>query len=506
MRSILASGPTGPQLGIGTALSRQAARQPERRAISRGTRTITYGALDARANRRARALEVAGCGQDDIIAICSSDGFEVHEIAFAAWKIGATPAPLNPRMPKAEFEAVLKVMSPRMCITDASPDKNGGRQVAAPSRLAYSEAPLPDRVSRYWKANTSGGSTGTPKVALQHKPSRVSLDRPTNGLVLDDTMLMPAPLYHSAPFSFTNLALCWGAHVIEMERFDALETLQLVERHRVRWLYLVPTMMHRIFSLPESVRSAFDLSSLEMVLHMAAPCATWLKRAWIEWLGPDRIWETYGGTEAIGGTVIGGSEWLSHVGSVGRPYMGELKIIDETGRACEPGQVGQICFTSPECGQSAYHYRGQEDAPQSDIQSYGDMGWVDAEGFLYVADRRSDLILSGGANVYPAEVEAALDEHPAIASSVCVGLPDDDLGQRVHAILELQPGGEAPGAGELRSFLSERLAHYKLPFSYEVSALPLRNEAGKVRRSALRDERVALPPEARNFLPLRPRG
>jgi bile acid-coenzyme A ligase len=250
-------------------------------------------------------------------------------------------------------------------------------------------------------------------------------------------------------------------------------------------------MMHRIWSLPEDVRMGFDVSSLEMVLHMAAPCPSWLKQAWIDWLGPDRIWETYGGTEAVGGTVLNGKEWLEHKGSVGRPYLGQLRIVGENGRDCLPGEIGEISFLSPDGGKPTYHYLGTAPSGSAGLETYGDLGWVDSDGFLYIADRRTDLILTGGANIYPAETEAALEEHPAIASSVCVGLPDDDLGQRMHSIIELRPNCSEPEATNLEEFLSTRLSRHKLPYTYEFSETPLRDEVGKVRRYALRDERIA---------------
>jgi bile acid-coenzyme A ligase len=289
-----------------------------------------------------------------------------------------------------------------------------------------------------------------------------------------------------------HAALFVGGHVVEMGRFDPLRALELIERHRVEWVNLVPTMMNRIWRLPEDQRKAFDLSSLRTVFHMASACPPWLKERWIEWLGPERIWELYGGTERQGSTVIGGAEWLTHRGSVGRVQPGSrMQVLNEAGEPCAPGEVGEVFFL-PDLGAGAtYHYVGADPKRQGEWESIGDLGYLDEEGYLYLVDRRTDMIVSGGANVYPAEVEAALDAHPGIASSAVIGLPDDDLGQRVHAIVQASPTTGAPDLEELRSFLAERLVRYKIPRSFEIVEEPLRDDAGKTRRSALREARLA---------------
>ena len=257
--------------------------------------------------------------------------------------------------------------------------------------------------------------------------------------------MIPGPLYHSAPFGLAYSALCWGCHVVITPRFDPADTLRLIERHRGNWLYQVPTMMHRIWRLPEAERLSFDLSSLEFVCHIAAACPVWLKEKWIEWLGPDKIWEVYSGTEAIAATMIGGREWLEHKGSVGRLLAGaQIRILDDAGEPVAPGEVGEIYFLPPGGRGSTYHYLGAEPRAQGEWETFGDLGRIDADGYLYLVDRRTDLIISGGANIYPAEIEAAIDAHPAVLASVVIGLPDEDLGQRAHAIIEVR--ADAPPA------------------------------------------------------------
>jgi bile acid-coenzyme A ligase len=250
----------------------------------------------------------------------------------------------------------------------------------------------------------------------------------------------------------------------------------------------VPTMMKRIIRLPDDVRSSYDLSSLRTVWHLAEPCPPWLKQAWIDWLGPERILELYAGTEAQVATIISGTDWLEHRGSVGRPVNGDVQITDENGDELPPRAVGEVWLRrwreTP-----TYHYVGAEArARDGGWESLGDMGWVDEDGYLYLSDRMADMILVGGENVYPAEVEAAIQEHPAVRSCAVIGLPDDDLGNRIHAIVEASPDELDPD--ELLTFLADRLARYKLPRTIELVDSPLRNDAGKVRRSALREARL----------------
>ena len=215
-------------------------------------------------------------------------------------------------------------------------------------------------------------------------------------------------------------------------------------------------------------------------MHVGAPCPVWLKHAWIDWLGADRVFELYAGTEAQGFTVIAGEEWLAHEGSVGRPVPGSMKVTDADGRELPAGEVGEIWMKTPD--RPTYHYIGAEARAREGWESLGDLGSIDADGYLYLADRRTDLILAGGANIYPAEVEAALLEHPSVRSCAVIGLPDEDLGQRVHAVMELS----APvDDDEMGQFMGERLVRYKVPRSFERVDGPVRDDAGKVSGGAL---------------------
>ena len=346
-------------------------------------------------------------------------------------------------------------------------------------------------MSPVWKLVTSGGSTGRPKLIaattpalLEHVGGLGALLRMRPG----GCVLVTGPISHNAPFVVTAGAMLLGNHLVVMPRFDPAETLRLIDEHRVTWLLLVPTMMLRIWRLPETARLAADVSSLEVAFHLAAPCPAWLKQAWIDWLGPEKVLELYGGTELQAITVITGTEWLAHRGSVGRPVVGEMEIRDFEGRPVPAGQEGEIWMRRGLGAPSPYQYIGAtaRSAPGG-RESLGDIGHVDADGYVYITDRLADMVLVGGANVYPAEIEAALDEHPAVRSCCVIGLPDEDLGNIPYAIVELsQPVSDE----DLMTHLRLRLAPYKLPRAIERSTTPLRDDAGKVRRSALRAERI----------------
>jgi bile acid-coenzyme A ligase len=476
-------------ISLGAALSLTARQKPDAVAVSFGETRLTWGELDRRTNRIARALAGQGVRQGDFVTIALPNSLGFIEACYACWKLGAIPQPISSRLPKAELDGVVGLANPPLVIglDDLDPDRPRWG-IEALLATCSDETALPDRVSPAWKAPTSGGSTGRPKLIVAGQPGVVNPDPIAYWqLKPDDVALMPGPLYHNGPFSSAFLALMAGAHVVLMPKFDAEGVLREVAHRRATWLYLVPTMMARIWRLPEEIRGRYDVSSLRTVWHLAAPCPPWLKQAWIEWLGSDVIWELYGGTEAQASTVITGTEWLSHRGSVGRVATGQMKILNAAGAELPPGTTGEIYMKRADDMPPTYRYLGAEARTIGDWESLGDIGWFDEDGYLYLADRRTDMILVGGSNVYPAEVEATLDEHPLVQSSAVIGLPDDDLGNRVHAIIQVRPGLDI---AELHRHLSERLVAYKRPRSIEIVDEPLRDDAGKVRRSQLREERI----------------
>ena len=301
-------------------------------------------------------------------------------------------------------------------------------------------------------------------------------------------MIMPGPLYHNGPLIWSVQGLLWGNGVVVLPRFDAEATLAAIAEHGGEVVYLVPTMMKRIWRLPDDVRESYDLGSLRTVWHLAEPCPEWLKQVWIDWLGPERIVELYGGTEGQTSTVITGVEWLAHRGSVGRPAAGTVRILDADGDEAPAREMGEVWLRSLR-GTPTYRYVGAEARSiEGGWESLGDMGWLDEDGYLYLGDRAADMILVGGANIYPAEVEFAIQEHPAVRSVAVIGLPDEDRGNVIHAIVEADEA-ELPEAA-LREFLADRLVTYKLPRTVEYVTEALRDDAGKVRRSALRQARL----------------
>ncbi len=487
----VAMGPPASLRAVGTLLNIHAERDPDRPALTFEGVTLTRAELAARVNRRARTLARAGVVEGDFVAIALPNGPAFLELAYAAWALGATPAPLSAKLPAAELHAILDLLKPRLIVVEEAP-KAGDWPRLSEAETHDPEAdpsPLPAIVSKHLKAIASGGSTGRPKVIVDMNPAMADPDHPLLGMMPDDVMLNPGPLYHAGPFGMTCLAMGWGAHIILMRRFEAEETLRLIDQHRVSWLYQVPTMMHRMWTLPDAVKAKYHLSSLDQILHIAAACPPWLKRNWIDWVGAETVWEVYTGTEAMGGTAIRGVEWLDHPGSVGKCLPGyEMKVLNEAGEVCGPGEIGEIYFMPLRGQGSTYRYLGAEPRANGTFETLGDMGHVDEDGWLYLADRRMDLIISGGANVYPAEVEAAIDAFPGVLCTVVIGLPDADLGQRVHAIIETAEG-LLDEAG-LNAFLADRIAAYKRPRTVEVTTERLRDDAGKVRRSALRAERI----------------
>jgi bile acid-coenzyme A ligase len=482
-----------PKMSHGRAMGWLAAEAPDRVAVIHGDEQATRVELERRSNRLARAYAERGVGPGQLVTIALPNGIEFLAATLAVWKLGGSPQPVSARLPEAERRAIVALAKPALIVGVADGEYGDSFPSVPPGFApdpALSDAALPDVVPPNVRTMTSGGSTGRPKLIVDLTPALVDPTVAENGMQVRGTTLVPGPLYHAGPFIVSWQCLLSGGTLILTTRFEPEECLRLIERHRVDWALFVPTMMQRIWKLPSEVRERCDVSSLRRVMCTGAPSPAWLKRAWIGWIGPEKVWEAYGGTERIAGTLISGTEWLAHPGSVGRPPPErKMKILRADGSACAPGEVGEI-FMLPAAGRgTTYRYIGAEaEATPDGWESVGDMGWLDADGYLYLADRKTDMILVGGSNVYPAEVEAALDAHPAVRSSAVIGLPDEDLGSRLHAIVDA-PGGVSEDA--LRAHLAERLVAYKVPKSFERVDELLRDDAGKVRRSALREARLA---------------
>ncbi|WNV86885.1 AMP-binding protein [Umezawaea sp. Da 62-37] len=474
-----------------TAVRRFAEADPDAVALTDDQGSLTRGELDRRTDRLARAYAALGVTEGAFVTIGLPTGTAFVEAMLAVWKLGATPQPVSSRLPARELAAIVGVVRPALVVgLDAGAD-TPWIPVGFELDSALDDGPLPLVVSRCWKAPTSGGSTGVPKVIVGDQPATVDAIVPLMPVIRmrpGSTMLVATPLGHNAAVMWSTAALVTGGHVVLMPRFDAEKTLGLIARHRVEWVCLVPTELHRIARLPEEVRAAADLSSLELVATGAAPCPQWLKRFWVDWLGPDRLLEFYAATEAQAIVITDGHGWLSHPGSVGRVVVGEIEARDEHGDVVPDGTVGELWMRRSAGTPGPYFYLGA--TPHRDERNFetvGDLGFL-RDGWLHLADRKADMVVIGGSNVYPAEVESALEEHPLVTSSCVVGVPDDEYGSALHAIVQTS----APVTDdELVAHMRERLVRYKVPRTFERATEPLRDDAGKVRRALLRDRVLA---------------
>jgi bile acid-coenzyme A ligase len=474
---------------------------PLRPAVTCGDEQLDRSQLDSRSNRLARDLAARGVGEGDFVTVALPNSVDWFVTYVACWKLGAVPQPVSSRLPPRELSAIVELARPKVVVGVEHESPHGEAicellgagvpclPIGYRTPVEVDDGPLRDAVSPAWKAPTSGGSTGRPKLIVSGDPALIDDDAPPPLFISNDgCVVVPGPLYHNGPAVWACQGLLAGSHVVVLPWFDAEGTLAAIAEHGADVVYLVPTMMKRISRLPDDVRRAYDLSSLRVVWHLAEPCPPWLKEEWIAWLGAGRIYELYAGTEAQAATVITGAEWLEHRGSVGRPVSGSIKICGPDGEELPVGEQGEVWMRS-ERETPTYRYLGAEPKQlEGGWESLGDVGWLDADGYLYLGDRLQDMILSGGANVYPAEVEAAIAEHPAVHSVAVIGLPDEDRGARVHAIV--QADRDDVDEATLLAFLADRLVAYKLPRSVEFVDEPLRDEAGKVRRAALRAERV----------------
>lgn len=440
---------------IGDAFAALAARDPEAVAVRCGDQHLTRDDLERRSSRLAGAWIAGGMPRDTTVAVTLGNGIPFVVACVAAWKAGAAPLALSADLPDAERAAVLAAAAPWTVVAtardaDVDPD---------------AEPPPAGLAATSWKISTSSGSTGAPRLLRAGSPARVDPDAAVAPFVPRRAVqLVSGPLTHAAPFTYAMRGLMTGHELVVLPRFDAGDALHAIEAHRVTWGMLVPTTMARIWRHPD--RPTTDVSSLESVLHLAARCPPDLKRQWIAWLGPERVVEVYAGTEAQGLTMIDGQEWLARPGSVGRPVPGSrFRVVDRAGGSVPPGVVGELQM--------------QRDGGLPGWHSLGDLGRIDADGFVHVLDRVDDMITTGGELVAPADVEAVLDAHPLVGSSVVVGRPDDDLGERVHAVVHATA---TLGPEELASWVRRRLAPAARPRTFELVDEPLRATTGKARR------------------------
>lgn len=456
-------------------------------ALDGTAQSLTFGELDARANQWGRALAADGAGTGSLVALAIPNSTHLVLATLGCWKIGAVPVPMHWDLPEWERDRVRAVIDPAVVVDEHSRWKLDARAAGE------SDGPLPVAVSPHVNGICSSGSTGVPKVILSLAPS---LWTPAHGepflshwttVASPQTIMVPAPMYHTNGFA-TFFFLLAGDHLVILEKFDAALALDVIERFRITNFTATPTMLARIAARPD-IRQR-DLSSIVFILQGAAVMPPSLMHTWFELLSPEQIVSAYGMTENLGLTALRGDEWLAHPGSVGRGFRDtEIRILDADSKPLGPGEYGEVYLRAPMSAGSRY-VGGAAPLPSTEdgFRSAGDIGYLDDGGYLYIVDRRVDMIVTGGANVFPAEVESALCGHPDIADVVVIGLADPHWGRRVHAVVQPADGARLT-EHEVIEYAKGRLAHYKAPKTVEfVDAIP-RTAATKVNRSAMIEAR-----------------
>ena len=454
---------------------------------------FSWRMLESRANQTARLLASAGVQAGDTVVVALRNSPEHVAVTLGTWKLGASVLPLRADLPKWERDRLLAIAEARVVVADwEDPDAGTLTSGDVKHGSARDESPLADdHVPPYSRLLATSGSTGTPKIIVGPLPGIYVEPEDLAASVAADAAsvtLCASPLYHNNGFSYCYPVLLQGHQVVLMEHFDAARAVGLVERYRVTMTVLVPTMLQRVARL-EGVRDD-DLSSLQRVIYGGATLPAWVARAWLDLVPPERFIFVYGGSEVLGGAMCSGEEWLTHPGTTGLPMACDVLILDDDHQPLPTGEIGQIWMRLHTDAQPFTYIGTETPTPIMDgYRSYGDMGRLDDDGFLYIADRRQDMIVTGGVNVFPAEVEAALSEHEGIADAVVVGLPDPEWGHRVHAIVQPADPSAAPTEDELRAHCRARLSGPKAPKSFEVVERVPRTTSGKINRSRLVTER-----------------
>lgn len=494
--------------------------QPDKAAciMAASGHVLTYGELEARSNQLAHYLRAQGLGAGDTVAIILENQPWVFIAAWAAQRAGLYYACLSYRLSGDDLGYILKDSGAKIAIGSRTTTEVLAGAAAAgyggPLALVDDHwgntPPLAELVSDFpvtpiddEMAGTdmlySSGTTGRPKGVRQPFVAGLPIDRPSPllqlsqsrfGMGRDTVYLSPAPLYHAGPLRWSMLIQRLGGTVVVMEKFDAEAALALIDRHAVTAAQWVPTHFSRMLQLPDAVRNAYSLSSLQVALHAAAPCPVPVKHRMLQWWGPV-IHEYYGGTENNGLTLIGPEEWAARPGSVGKAFVGNVKICGGDGEELAAGETGDVFFADG----PRFEYHNDEAKTRSAYNergwsTLGDVGHLDADGYLFLTDRKNFTIISGGVNIYPQEIENALGEHPAVGDVAVFGAPDADLGERVVAVVEPVGGVEASAAlaDEIRRFARDRLGSLKTPKQIDFTdALP-REPTGKLFKKKLVEE------------------
>jgi fatty-acyl-CoA synthase len=501
-----------------------AATRPEHPAIimAGSGETLSFADMDAMANRFAQLLRRHDLMPGDTLALFLENRLEYLPLAWGSQRAGTVLVPISTHLTAEETAYILADSGARLLVSSTRfasvvtsvrgvmpylatlVFQEGGAHDAATALAAEPAEPITDQQAGY-EMLYSSGTTGRPKGIKPAAPPDpdplppgplVMLVAHGFGFPADGSCvyLSPGPLYHAAPLRWAMTVHRLGGTVVVMEKFDAEAALAAIERHRVTASQWVPTHFVRLLKLPEEVRQRYDLSSHARAVHAAAPCPVEVKRAMIDWWGPILL-EYYAGSEGNGMTLIDSAAWLDHPGSVGRAIYGTVHICDaDTGAELPLGETGLVYWDAPQ--PFAYHDDPAKTAEVTNAQGWttlGDIGLLDAEGFLYLTDRRSHMIISGGVNIYPQEIENHLVTHPAVADAAVIGVPDAEMGERVVAVvqpLEQSRAGQAL-ADELTLFLEQRVARFKLPRQIDFRADLPREANGKLYKRKLRDEYAA---------------
>jgi long-chain acyl-CoA synthetase len=497
-----------------TGFYRIAAAHPDRPAlIGPGNRTLTFGELSAKVNGVSHALRALGLARGDVVATLVYNDWTYFELVLATGQLGLYLVPLNWHQAPSEVAYIVRDSGAKVLVADAAlaaaltsvlgklPENRfsvGGRVSAwMLYETLEGAATEPDDRSAGAIMGYTSGTTGRPKGVQRALADSSPEDAIGQSLPLFRCFgvdhdygvhLICSPLYHSAPGGWATMLLHLGHTLVCHQRFDAELVLRDIERHRVTTSHMVPTHFHRLLKVPN--RTDYDLSSLVALVHAGAPCPVAHKQAMIDWLGPI-VWEYLGSTEGGWVSIVGPQEWLTRPGTVGKPAPGTtVKILDETGAEVPTGEAGTIYVRNARSN-FVYHNDPAKTA-RSRVGAFatsGDIGRLDADGYLYILDRRVDLILSGGANIYPAEIEARLITHPAVRDVAVIGIADPEWGQSVLAVVQLANVAAAGAelAESLRAYCAEALASYKCPRRFEFRAEFPRTAAGKLERRVLRD-------------------
>ncbi|MCB2050478.1 MAG: acyl-CoA synthetase [Novosphingobium sp.] len=468
---------------------------------------VTYAELEARSNQGAHLLRSLGLKRGDGIALMLDNNARFFEIVWAAQRAGLYYTCVSTRLAPRDVAFIVGDSGSTVLIASSPVEGDLGVEgltVFAPGardfvaeRQAFPTTPIADESpgnDMLYSSGTTGRPKGIrpplPEGSLNQSNALTDFGVKHYGMAQDSVFLSPAPLYHAAPLRWCMSIQKLGGTVIVMEKFDAEHLLQLIEKYRVTHGQFVPTHFIRMLKLPEAVRKTYDVSSIQVAYHAAAPCPVDVKQAMMEWFGP-KIHEFYAGTEANGFTAIGPEDWLERPGSVGRAIWGEIRICDENDELVPTGELGTIYFANG--APFEYHNDPEKTAASRNRHGWttlGDLGRVDDDGFLYLADRQSHVIISGGVNIYPQEIENLLASHPKIADIAVIGLPDPEMGERVVAVVELADGVTASEnlAEELRSYTRHELGSLKTPKEFMFRDTLPREPTGKLVKRRLVDE------------------